>query len=176
MNHFHRFTSLLSSLGMIVAVIILLAMTGLILTEVVLRTFYAASTHMADELVGYGIGAMSFLALGQSLEKGTLIRMNLLLTRLSNRGRTRWLVEIVCILFGLFSCGMAFWYFTRNVLRNFERGYVSETVAQVPLWLPEAFLSAGLAILLLQFTSYLILVLMRQADLSSEKAAELGLE
>ena len=72
MRHFHRFSSLVSGIGMIAAVVILLGMTGLILTEVVLRTFYDMSTHMADELVGYGIGAMSFLALGQSLEKGTL--------------------------------------------------------------------------------------------------------
>ena len=102
--------------------------------------------------------------------------MNLLLTSMDDRGIARWLVEILCILFGLFSCGMAFWFFTRNVLRNYERGYVSETVAQVPLWLPEAFISVGLAILLLQFVSYLVRVLTREADLSSEKAAELGLE
>ena len=61
-------------------------------------------------------------------------------------------------------------------MRNYERGYVSETVAQVPLWLPESFVSIGLGILLLQFLSYLLKVLMREADLSSKKAAELGLE
>lgn len=176
MRHIHTFSSFVNRLGMFAAVVILLGMTGLILTEVVMRTFFSASTHMADEMVGYGIGAMSFLALGQSLEKGTLIRMNLLLASLNNRGRTRWLIEIICILFGLFSCGMAFWFFTRNVLRNYERGYVSETVAQVPLWLPESFVSVGLAILLLQFFSYLLRVLFREVDLASEKAAELGLE
>ncbi len=161
---------------MFAAVAILLCMTGLILTEIVLRTFFSSSTHMADELVGYGIGAMSFLALGQSLEKGTLIRMNLLLANLDDRGKVRWLIEILCILFGVFSCGMAFWFFTRNVLRNYERGYVSETMAQIPLWLPEAFVSVGLAILLLQFLSHFLRVLFREADLASEKAVELGLE
>ena len=176
MTWIHRLSTFINRLGMLVAVLILLVMTGLILTEVVMRTFFAASTHMADELVGYGIGAMSFLALGQSLEKGTLIRMNLLLASLSSKGRVRWFLEIVCICFGIFSCGMACWFFTRNVLRNYERGYVSETVAQVPLWLPESFVSIGLGILLLQFLSYLLKVLMREADLSSKKAAELGLE
>ncbi|WP_282604345.1 TRAP transporter small permease [Pelagibius sp. Alg239-R121] len=173
---FHRFAFVLSLIGMIGAVIVLLAMTGLILTEVVLRTWYASSTHMADELVGYGIGAMSFLALGQSLEKGTLIRMNLLISWLRPKGPVRFAVELLCIGFGLFSCGMAFWFFTRNVLRNYERGYVSETVAQVPLWLPEAFISIGLAILLVQFLSYFLRVLSGEIDLSSEKAAELGIE
>ncbi len=176
MEFIHRFAGFVSGLGMFAAVVILLLMTGLILTEIVMRTFFAASTHMADELVGYGIGAMSFLALGQSLHKGVLIRMNLLLSRLSSTGRVRWIIEILCILFGMFSCGTAFWFFTRNVLRNYERGYVSETVAQVPLWLPESFIAIGLAILLLQFLSYLLLVLTREADLSSEKAAELGME
>ncbi len=176
MTHLHRFSSFVNGLGMFAAVTILLGMTGLILTEVVLRTFYASSTHMADELVGYGIGAMSFLALGQALEKGTLIRMNLLLANMKSGGLARRAVEVTCIIFGIFSCGMAFWFFTRNVIRNYERGYVSETIAQVPLWLPESFISVGLAILLLQFVSYLMRVLMGEADLSSAKAAELGIE
>ena len=176
MRYVHWFSSFLNGLGMLAAVAILLCMTGLILTEVVLRTFYASSTHMADEIVGYGIGAMSFLALGQALEKGTLIRMNLLLANMNGDSLARRVVEIICILFGIFSCGIAFWFFTRNVLRNYERGYVSETIAQVPLWLPESFISAGLAILLLQFVSHLLRVLANEADLSSEKAAELGLE
>ena len=176
MASFHKFAKLLSNIGMCVAVGILLAMTGLILLEVVLRTFFAKSTHAAAELVGYGIGAMSFLALGQSLERRTLIRMNLLIVNLDAKGISRKLVEICCILFGLFSCMMALVFFTRNVLRNYERGYVSETVAQVPLWLPEAFISIGLAILIVQFLSYLIRVLMNQEDLSAEKAAELGLD
>ena len=176
MGRVHRFSSFLNSLGMFAAVAILLCMTGLILTEIVLRTVYASSTHMADELVGYGIGAMSFLALGQSLEKGTLIRMNLLLTHMSGDGLARRVVEIICIIFGIFSCGIAFWFFTRNVIRNYERGYVSETIAQVPLWLPESFICIGLAILLLQFVSYLLRILSGEADLSSAKAAELGLE
>ena len=176
MANFHKFSKLLSNIGMIVAVGILLAMTGLILLEVVLRTFFAKSTHAADELVGYGIGAMSFLALGQSLERRTLIRMNLLIMNLDAQNISRKAIEILCILFGLFSSSMAFFFFTRNVLRNYQRGYVSETVAQVPLWLPEAFISIGLAILIVQFLSYLIRVLMNQEDLSAENAAELGLE
>lgn len=176
MSFVHKAASLLSWIGMIGAVMILLAMTGLILTEVVLRTYFDSSTHMADELVGYGIGAMSFLALGQSLEKGTLIRMNLLIAGLRPKSLSRLVLELLCIGFGIFSCGMAFWFFTRNVLRNYERGYVSETIAQVPLWLPEAFISAGLAILLLQFVSYFLRVLSGEIDLSSKKAAELGLE
>ena len=173
---FHRFVYVLSQTGMIAAVVILLAMTGLILTEATLRTFFDTSTHAADELVGYGIGAMSFLALGQSLERGTLIRMNLLIVNLNATGRARLIVELMCIAFGIFSCGMAFWFFTRNVIRNYQRGYVSETVAQVPLWIPEVFISIGLGILILQFVSYLFRVLARDVDLSSEKAAELGLE
>ena len=176
MRHIHLISSTINRIGMIAAVVILLAMTGLILVEIVMRTFFDASTHMADELVGYGIGGMSFLALGQSLEKGTLIRMNLLLTNLDGGSRIRWLIEILCILFGIFSCGMAFWYFTRNVIRNYERGYVSETIAQVPLWLPESLVAIGLAILLLQFVSYLLRVIVGEADLSSDRAAELGLE
>ena len=161
-------------LGVAAAVLLLLAMTGLILTEVVLRTFFAASTHAADELVGYGIGGLSFLALGHALERKALIRMNLLLSRLRSDGPVRRAVEIACTLLGILSCTIAFYFFIRNVVRNYERGYVSETVAPVPLWLPEAFVAIGFGIFILQLVSYLIRTLENDIDLDASKTADLG--
>ena len=173
MKYYHIFAYGLSTLGIAVAVVILLGMTGLILAEVVLRSFFAASTHAADELVGYGVGALSFLALGHSLEKRSLIRMNLLISRFDARGIPRRGVEVVCALLGIMSCSIAFYFFVRNVVRNYERGYVSETVAQIPLWIPEAFVAMGLGIFILQLVSYLIRVTADEVDLSSSRA-ELG--
>ncbi len=175
-KYFHIFTHGLSTLGVAAAVLILLGMTGLILTEVVLRTFFAASTYAADELVGYGVGGLSFLALGHSLERNSLIRMNLLISRLGPKGPARIAVEILCTLLGILSCSVAFFFFVRNVVRNYERGYVSETVAQVPLWIPEAFVAVGLGIFVLQLVSHLLRVVAGEACLDSGKAAEPGSE
>lgn len=161
---------------MAAAIVVLLGMTGLVLTEIVLRTFFDSSTHAADELVGYGIGAMSFLALGQSLERGALIRMNLLISALNPKSLARSMIEFLCVLFALGSGGMAFFFFLRNVIRNYQRGYTSETMAQVPLWLPESFIVVGLGIFLLQLVSYLLRVATGSMDYAMDKAAELGHE
>ena len=174
MKYYHAFANGLSTLGIAVAVLVLIGMTGLILAEVVLRSAFASSTHAADELVGYGVGALSFLALGHSLEKRSLIRMNLLISRFDARGIPRRGVEIVCVLLGIMSCSVAFYFFARNVVRNYERGYVSETVAQIPLWIPESFVAVGLGIFILQLVSYLVRVVEDKVDLDSSRAAELG--
>lgn len=174
MKHFHLVAGAISALGVAVAVLIVLGITGLILTEVILRSFFAASTHAADELVGYGVGGLSFLALGHAFEKRSLIRMNLLISRFDAGGTPRRAVEIVCTLMGILSASVACYFFARSVIRNYERGYVSETVAQVPLWLPESLVAVGLAIFVLQLVSYLIRVAAGEVDLAADRSAELN--
>jgi len=173
---FHAATSLLSKLAVGVAALILVLMSALILLEIITRTGFSLSTHMMNEIVGYGIAAMSFLALGYSLEQRALIRMNLLIGALNPDGAARRIIEIICCLLGLFASGIVCYYFSLNVARNFVRGYVSETIAEVPLWIPESFVVVGLAVFFLQLLSHLIRVITGTTDLSAAKAAEFGFE
>lgn len=176
MEQIQRIAKAISELGMLVSIIVIVAMTALILTEVVLRTFFASSTYIMDELIGYGVAAASFMALGNSLASGGLIRMNLVIGRLDPEGVVRRWVEITCIAFGLFAGGMALFYFARNMVRNYTRGYVSETIAQVPLWIPELFMVLGLGIFVLQLLAYLLEVFSRKANLSAARAVDLSSE
>ena len=164
----------MSDAGGVVSAIVIVAMAGLILVEVTLRSLFASSTYIMDEMVGYGVAAASFMALGHSLSRGGLIRMNLLLAQLSPTGLPRRILEVCCIGFGLVGTAIAGFYFARNAYRSFSRGYVSETIAQVPLWIPEAFMVAGFSVFFLQLLSYLLQVLAGEADLSSERSVELG--
>ncbi len=166
----------ISDAGIYVSAMIIVGMVVLIVVEVVLRNFFASSTYMMDEMVGYAIAAASFMALGQALARGTLIRMNLLLAVLPPEGVPRRVLEVFCIGFGLTGTGIAAFYFLKNATRSFTRGYVSETIAQVPLWIPEAFMVLGLGIFFLQLLSYLFVVLSGKADLSSSRSVELGSE
>lgn len=159
MAQFHRFTLIVSNIGMLVSVVIMVAMVGLVLAEVVARNLFETSTFIMSELVGYGVAAMTAIALGNALENGGLIRMNLLLVALKPEGIVRRALELISVGLAIIAVGIAFRYFLRSVLRSFERGYTSETQAQIPLWIPEAFMAAGLAILLLQLLSYLIRLL-----------------
>ena len=155
----HRLASGLSDIGMVLSVLIMVLMVGLTLAEVFARNILGTSTFVMNELVGYGVAAMTMIALGHCLERGTLIRMNLLLVLLPARSLARRLLEIIAVMTALLAGGVALHFFTRNLLRNYERGYVSETAAQIPLWLPESFVVAGLAIFLLQLVSYLVRLL-----------------
>lgn len=163
---------MISNLGMAVSVIIMVAMVGLVLAEIIARNVFETSTFIMNELVGYGVAAMTVIAMGNALENGALIRMNLLLIALKPDGLARRALEVISIGFAMLAVVIALRYFLRSVMRSFDRGYTSETAAQVPLWMPEAFMVAGLAILLLQLLSYLIRLLVG-GPLIVEQGAEL---
>jgi len=77
------------------AAILLVLMVGLILVEIVLR-FFSRSTFMTDVLVGYGVAAITFLALGWTLEQGSMIRISAVTQRL---GRIpRFIAEVFSII------------------------------------------------------------------------------
>lgn len=162
MRFIQRFSSAVSLAGAYVAGAILCYMTLHILVEIVLRSFFDASTFIMDEMVGYGVAAITFIGLGHALDFGALIRVNLLLTRLDENGPARRVVEVLCILLTQFVVGVAIWFFAKTVIRNYERGYLSQTISEIPTWIPQACVLVGLAIFSLQLVAYLLRVLSGQ--------------
>ena len=154
MNAFQRITYALSTLGAWLACAILVGMVGHILVEIVLRTLFDSSTYVLDEFVGYGVAATTFLALGYSLEQGTLIRVNLLLGRLE--GATLRVFEAGAALAALFVVAVLIRFFWQGVSRSWERGRVSSSIAEVPMWIPEGLVLLGLGIFWLQLLAYLV--------------------
>jgi len=164
----HRIVRGISDLGMVLSVTIMIAMFVLVVAEIVARNVFSTSTFVMNELVGYGVAAMTMLALGHSLERGTVIRMSLLLVSLQQDSLIRRLLEIIAVLLGLLAAGIALRYFLHSAIRSYERAYVSETAAQIPLWIPEAFVIVGLGILMLQLVSYLIRLLAGQPAITGQ--------
>lgn len=115
-----------------------------IVYEMVLRNVFDSSTFALDEFVGYGVSTMTFLALGISYRSDALLRVDLLYDRLGPAGR-RWLERIAD--FAAFCvASLLLWYMARTVLRSFERGTVSASIAQVPQWIPEAAVLFGILV------------------------------
>lgn len=142
-------------LGMIAAAfaaVILAAMTSFILLEIVLRNAFGTSTYIMDEMVGYGVGAMTFLAMAHTLRKGEMIRVHLLRAVLPASGRR--VLEIICALLTFAGFSVVASYFARSMMRNYSEHAVSSSLAEVPLWIPDAVLLAGLVLLLLQLATY----------------------
>lgn len=153
----HRFQTLvyaISRASAVLACLLLVAMVGHILTEIVLRSFFASSTYVLDEFVGYGVAAVTFLALGYALETGSLIRVNLLLGQTT--GRPRRALEALSALGALFVVSLLFWFIGLSVLRNWTRGRVSSSIAEVPMWIPEGLVLVGLGVFWLQLFAYLL--------------------
>ncbi len=160
-NKFCAISSIIAKGGAIVSVVLMASMTCHVIVEIVLRSFFNSSTYVLDEFVGYGVAAMTFLSLGYALETGALIRVNFLLVKLKN-DVIRRVVEQIAVLSTLCLTLFISVFFFKSIARNFERGAVSETIAEVPLWIPEGLVLVGLYILALQLISYTFKILSGQ--------------
>lgn len=124
--------------------------------EIILRTMFDSSTYVLDEFVGYAVAAMTFLSLGHALDHGALIRVDLAITRLSRRPRR--IVELFCITVSFFMAGFCAQWVGRDALRHLTRGSVSESIAEVPLWIPTGAVWLGLILLMFQLFAYFLRV------------------
>lgn len=139
------------------AMVIMGAIVALILTEVILRSFFATSTHITEEYVGYGLGTMIFLGMGHALRQGGLVRVDLLLQRMN--AAVRRVTEIALCLVTLGVMGFVMRYFLITMTRNFERGTISMTRAATPVWIPEAIMLTGMVIFCFALTIYCLRLL-----------------
>ena len=137
-----------------VAALFMAGMTGLILTEIILRSFFGTSTHIEAEYVGYGLETMIFLALAHALDTGSLIRVDIVLVVLKPVFRRMAEISICAVtLMVVFYIGQGIW---TNLVRRFVDGTVSTSVVATPLWIPEAFVFFGFALFGLQVCFYLL--------------------
>lgn len=136
------------------ATLIMVSFTLLVLVEITLRSFFASSTQILEEYVGYGLGTMIFLGLGHALRQGALVRVDLVLGRLSAPVRRGFEIVICVVTLGV----MAFLvnFFLISVERNFVNGTISMTRAATPIWIPEGIVVLGMIIFILQLVVYLL--------------------
>lgn len=144
MTRFYRGVFALSRLAAVIAACALVYMVGHIACEIILRSFFATSTFVLDEFVGYAISICVIWSLGYVLEHGDLIRVALVLNRLPGRAQDL-MTAAAALVAAAMSAGLA-WMFWIRVARAWSRGTVSSSVAAVPTWIPEGAVMLGLAI------------------------------
>lgn len=164
-NPFIRVASVIAKAGGVFSAVLMAAMTLHVILEICLRAFFNSSTFVLDEFVGYGVAAMTFMTLGYALETNSLIRVNILLVRIRGDFGRR-LVEVLCALVALIVSSYIALYFWKSVSRNFTRGVTSETIAEIPLWIPESFVLLGLGIFMIQLLAYILKVISGQSLLA----------
>jgi len=133
--------------GAYLAGFILIALVGLILTEIVLRSFFDISTMIADEYSGYFYLASIFLALGYAFSKDAHIRINIITSRLSKKANRK--IDIVAAIITL---GVLFFALYRTILftyDSYDLEMLSENVSETPLYLTQLAMPIGITLFIL---------------------------
>ena len=137
----------------VLAALCLIAILALIVVQMLAR-WTGEVFPGAPDYAGYAMAAASFLAFANALNRGTHIRVSLLLNQLP-AGAKR-LVEIWC--FGIGAAVM--WYFTwycrKFVYWSWKFNDVSQGQDETPLWIPQVAMLVGGAILAIALTDHLI--------------------
>jgi len=98
----------------------------------------------ADDIVGWLCAASAFLALGYTFRHGELVRVGLVLDRLSPGARRR--AEIVALGAALLFVAGLLWASARFVYQSWTFDEVAQGLIRIPIWIPQLSLVIGAAI------------------------------
>lgn len=126
------------------AILMLVAMFLHIILEIVLRNIFNTSTFVLDEFVGYAVSSLTFLSLGQAFRKNSLIQVSIIKDKLPRNAAL--MLDLVGKLAAAFVGIILVVYFSRNVIRDFARGTVSSSIAEVPQYIPVSIVLLGTAV------------------------------
>lgn len=138
------------------------------LTEITLRTLFNVSTNVVVEFAGYGLAAMTYLALADAMRAGSLVRVNVLIDRLPDRARRA--LDAFCVLVTLLVTLFIVYYFWLDMRRSFVREFYTESIIPLPAWLPPIALVVGLASFAIDLLLHLVLILRGEARLASSQS------
>ncbi len=154
---FERLSAAASQTGLAIAALCVVVSTGMIFYEILLRALFNTSTFILQEFVGYAVATMIFMGLGGTFRAGAHVRVTLLLDNIS--GRLRTVIELVCLIITALLTLLATTYFSVSIIKHVNRGTVSNSIAEIPLWIPQSLMLLGLIIFLLELVSYFIRLL-----------------
>lgn len=140
-----RFLDRLYAASGALAALSLAGICVLMLVNAVAREF-GLLIRGADDMVGWLCAASAFLALGYTFRHGELVRVGLLIERLSERARRP--AELLALGTALlFSCYLL-WAVARFVFQSWKFGEVAQGLVRIPIWIPQMSVVLGAAILL----------------------------
>ena len=156
LNHLIRLNDLLGTAAIWVSGLLLMYVVGHVSIEIIARSFFDFSTHSMDEFVGYAVGAMTFLALANTFRARKHVRVSILQSFI--RGRLATFAEVICIVLTFAITAFLARYVFRTLARNWNRGTVSPTLTETPVWIIDSVIFIGLVLFLLQLVTSLFLV------------------
>jgi TRAP-type C4-dicarboxylate transport system permease small subunit len=122
------------------------------------------------DFAGFSLAAASFLAMAYTLRAGAHIRVNLLVSRLPQRGQ--WIAEIVALVLGAAITGYATWYAVLLLAESLHYGDTSSGIVAIPLWIPQCTMVAGLGLLTIALLDTLVGSLRRRPPILIDFGSE----
>lgn len=139
--------SLLERIPEMACQLALVLMIVLIGSEVFYRALTGASLEISDELGGYLLVAITFLALPVCQVDHAFHRVEFVAARLSKRGRA--ITDLVFDLLSFSCVALLFWQVARLDLTTWRSGDVAPTDLMTPLWIPRLSMVLGFGVLCL---------------------------
>jgi TRAP-type C4-dicarboxylate transport system permease small subunit len=139
-----RLIEKLSHAGGAAAGVCILLMTALILIEIIIRAASGASILIAEEYSAYLLASFGTLALAYTFKSGGHIRVDLVLSKLSGRGRGY--VNLGCTVIALF----IFVFAAYETWGLFYGSWLSQETSITRLWLPQLPIVLGTGLMALQ--------------------------
>lgn len=110
-----------------------------------------------DDLISWCMAATAFLGLAHTFRHGEMIRVGLLIDRLT--GRTRWFFEIAALAIGCGFIGFFAWYAVAMTYDSYRFNDMAQGVLAIPMWIPQLGYSGGLVVLFIAFVDEFVHVL-----------------
>lgn len=101
----------------------------------------------ADDVTSYLCVAATFFALAQTFKRGEIIRVGLVMERLS--GRLRHVMELAVLGMAILLMGYVVWWTGQDTLFSWEIEEVAQGTVPIPLWYPKLAMPVGSGIFLI---------------------------
>lgn len=107
-----------------------------------------------DDFASWCMAASAFLGLAHTFRSGEMIRVGLLVEKLT--GRTRQVFEVVALTIGAISAVYFAWYAVDMNRTSWQFNDLAQGVVAMPLWIPQIGFSGGLVILAIALVDELV--------------------
>ncbi|MDX2495286.1 MAG: TRAP transporter small permease [Desulfuromusa sp.] len=143
-----------SKLGAYLSSLAMLSIVGLILLEIVLRTFFSTSTLISDEYSGYLMVTVIMMGLGYTFAEGSHIRITIIAERL--QGRVAQGLDLIVTLAALALCSYVLYHSLWMVQDTFSYKILADSISETPLYIPQVMIPVGFLLLELQLVAHFL--------------------
>jgi len=162
------FLDALYTAGGVLAALFLIAILGLIVTQVLAR-WTGLVFSGAPNYAGYCMAAASFLAFAHALNRGAHIRVSILLNAFD---KGRYWLELWCFTLGAMASTYLAWYAVKATVWSHKFHDISQGQDATPLWIPQLGMSIGAVLLAVCFWDNLVrLIVLKEHAIRSDVVA-----